>query len=64
MLLRDKVRFARTAIDKRLSYERFKYSDDMYSELYSDIDSIWELVIQYDEMGSKAWHTEYEFDYL
>lgn len=64
MEFEDQVYLASKYGEKGLSYEDLVYGDDLY---YLDgspckesiIDNIWELVIEYNEGGSRAFYDKY-----
>lgn len=54
----DMIRIARIAIVKRMDYEKLKYSDDLYGR-ESFVDSVWEFVLEYDQIGKLAFDAKY-----
>lgn len=56
---KEKIRIARIAMDKRLSYEDLRYSDDMYgNESYTEM--VWNYVEECEEMGTTAFNEKYK----
>lgn len=58
MELEEIVWIASVAIGKRLDYETLRYSDYMYGK-EDEIDTVWELVTECDEIGRGAWRAQY-----